>query len=401
MDSIIPLGQKNTLAEYMILSDADKRPPMLDKELSGPGLYSMTLATSSSELVPNTVSQQHSTSQGSSLNVRPIHTLFESLGRWNKDHPIANVIRDPSRSLSTRKQLQTDTMWCYFDSFLTLVEAKNFKQAMIKLSWIDAIQEEIHKFKRLQVWELVPCLDKVLLIKRKWIYKVKMDEIGGVLKNNARLVAQANKNMTFFQMDVKTAFLKGELKDEVYVSRPEGFVDQDNPSHAKTTEKQLNVVKRIFRYLKGTINMGLEILQICPKILGQEFEDLPLEHDILSFIRDLGHSRDFIYITDVGVDYLHQPWRAFSTIINKCLSGKETRMDKIRLSRAQILCDKNDESDSVDKSDGNDNDDGSSDDHDNESDDKMLGIINLHKLVLLHQLSVVVEATTSEEERRR
>ncbi|GJU72899.1 hypothetical protein Tco_1264304 [Tanacetum coccineum] len=68
-----------------------------------------------------------------------------------------------------------------------------------------------------------------------------------------------------------------------------------------------------------------------------EFEDLPLEHDILSFIRDLGHSGYIIYLSDVNVDYLHQPWRAFATIINKCLSGKETGMDKIRLSRAQII----------------------------------------------------------------
>ncbi|GKB96833.1 retrovirus-related pol polyprotein from transposon TNT 1-94 [Tanacetum coccineum] len=127
---------------------------------------------------------------GSSSNVRPIHTPFESLGRWTKDHPIANVIGDLSRSISTRKQLQTDAMWCYFDTFLTLVEPKNFKQAMTKPSWIDAMQEEIHEFERLQVWELVPCLDKVMLIKLKWIYKVKTDEFGGVLKNKARLVAQ-------------------------------------------------------------------------------------------------------------------------------------------------------------------------------------------------------------------
>nr|GFA52403.1 hypothetical protein [Tanacetum cinerariifolium] len=69
----------------------------------------------------------------------------------------------------------------------------------------------------------------------------------------------------------------------------------------------------------------------------QKFKDLPLEHDILSFIRDLGYTRDITYITDVNVDYLHQPWRAFSTIVNKCLSGKETIMNKIRLSRTQIL----------------------------------------------------------------
>nr|GEV80624.1 ribonuclease H-like domain-containing protein [Tanacetum cinerariifolium] len=69
----------------------------------------------------------------------------------------------------------------------------------------------------------------------------------------------------------------------------------------------------------------------------KSFKDLPLEHDILSFIKDLEHSGDIIYLTDVSVDYLHQLWSAFATIINKCLSDKETRMDKICLSRAQIL----------------------------------------------------------------
>ncbi|GKE01476.1 retrovirus-related pol polyprotein from transposon TNT 1-94, partial [Tanacetum coccineum] len=186
-----------------------------------------------------------------------------------KDHPIANVIGDPSRSVSTRKQLETDAMWCYFDAFLTSVEPKNFKQAMTEPSWIDAMQEEIHEFERLEVWELVPCPDKVFLIKLKWIYKVKTNEFGGVLKNKARLVAQgfrqeegidfeesfapvarieairifvanaAHKNMTIYQMDVKTAFLNGELKEVVYVSQPEGFVDQDNPSHVYKLKKAL------------------------------------------------------------------------------------------------------------------------------------------------------------------
>ncbi|GKB58582.1 integrase, catalytic region, zinc finger, CCHC-type containing protein [Tanacetum coccineum] len=84
---------------------------------------------------------EESTSQGSSSNVRQIHTPFEHLGRWTKDHPITNVIGDPSRSVSTRKQLQTDAMWCFFDAFLTSVEPKNFKQAMSEPSWIDAMQE--------------------------------------------------------------------------------------------------------------------------------------------------------------------------------------------------------------------------------------------------------------------
>ncbi|GKC12151.1 integrase, catalytic region, zinc finger, CCHC-type containing protein [Tanacetum coccineum] len=94
---------------------------------------------------------EESTSQGSSSNVRQTHTPFEHLGKWTKDHPIANVIGDPSCSVSMRKQLQTDVMWCYFDAFLTSIRPKNFKQAMTEPSWIDAMQEEIHVFKRLQV----------------------------------------------------------------------------------------------------------------------------------------------------------------------------------------------------------------------------------------------------------
>ncbi|GKD72903.1 retrovirus-related pol polyprotein from transposon TNT 1-94, partial [Tanacetum coccineum] len=131
---------------------------------------------------------EDSTSHGSSSNVRQIHTLLEHIGRWTKDHPIANVIGDPSRSVSTRKQLHTDAMWC--DAFLTSVEPKNFKQAMTEPSWIDVMQEEIHEFKRLEVWELVSCPDNVFLIKLKWIYKVKTDESDMVLKNKAQLVAQ-------------------------------------------------------------------------------------------------------------------------------------------------------------------------------------------------------------------
>nr|GEX19106.1 hypothetical protein [Tanacetum cinerariifolium] len=75
-----------------------------------------------------------STSQESSSNIRQTHTLFESLGRWTKDHLIANVIGHLSRSVSTRKKLKTDAMWCFFDAFLTTVELKKFKQAMTEPS---------------------------------------------------------------------------------------------------------------------------------------------------------------------------------------------------------------------------------------------------------------------------
>ncbi|GKC11142.1 retrovirus-related pol polyprotein from transposon TNT 1-94 [Tanacetum coccineum] len=127
---------------------------------------------------------EDSTFQGSSSNVRPSHTLFEMIGRYTKDHPIENVIGDPSCSVSTRKQ----------------EEGINFEESFAPVARIEAIR---------------------------------------IFVANA-----ANKNMTIFQMDVKTAFLNGELKEEVYVSQPEGFVDQEYPSHVYKLKKALYGLKQ-------------------------------------------------------------------------------------------------------------------------------------------------------------
>ncbi|GJT22764.1 retrovirus-related pol polyprotein from transposon TNT 1-94 [Tanacetum coccineum] len=71
-----------------------------------------------------------------------------------------------------------------------------------------------------------------------------------------------------------------------------------------------------------------DVPEIYPRVHGQNFDELPTDEDIVSF---------FKLITDVVVDQMHQPWRTFSTIINRSLSGKTTGLDKLRLSRAQIL----------------------------------------------------------------
>ncbi|GJU93096.1 hypothetical protein Tco_1317852 [Tanacetum coccineum] len=73
------------------------------------------------------------------------------------------------------------------------------------------------------------------------------------------------------------------------------------------------------------------MLQICPKLPNQQFEELPFEEAILTFLRDLGHSREIKVITDVNVNKLHQPWRSFAAVINKCLSGKSTGYDSLCL----------------------------------------------------------------------
>ncbi|GKA22303.1 hypothetical protein Tco_0708265 [Tanacetum coccineum] len=80
-----------------------------------------------------------------------------------------------------------------------------------------------------------------------------------------------------------------------------------------------------------------EILQICPRLLNQDFNELPSDEEIVSFIKELGDKGDIKSITKVVVDHMYQPWRTFAAIINKCLSGKIIGLGKLRLSRAQIL----------------------------------------------------------------
>nr|GEX96487.1 hypothetical protein [Tanacetum cinerariifolium]GEY01193.1 hypothetical protein [Tanacetum cinerariifolium] len=200
----------------------------------------------------------------------------------------------------------------------------------------------LEQFKRLDVWVLVPAPDNISTLTLKWLFKNKLDEEQTVIRNKSRLVVRgyrqeegidfeesftpvarmeairvflayaAHKLFSMFQMDVKTAFLHGSLKEDMYVCQPEGFINVDHPSHvfklkkalyglkqaprvwydelstlllqihffkgtidptlfirrfhddilvAKPTEKHLKEVKRIFRYLRGTVNTGLWYLK--------------------------------------------------------------------------------------------------------------------------------------------
>ncbi|GKC89088.1 retrovirus-related pol polyprotein from transposon TNT 1-94 [Tanacetum coccineum] len=177
--------------------------------------------------------------------VPPDHQVSEHNSKWTKDHPFENII----------------------------IEPKNYKDALTQACWIEAMQEDLHEFERLEVWELVPPPDKAFFISLKWIYKVKL-ELGGILKNKARLVARgyrqekridfeesfapvarleairiflafaAHMNMVIYQMDVKTAFLNGNLREEVYVSQPDGFVDPDKPNYVYKLKKALYGLKQ-------------------------------------------------------------------------------------------------------------------------------------------------------------
>ncbi|GJZ53986.1 retrovirus-related pol polyprotein from transposon TNT 1-94 [Tanacetum coccineum] len=159
--------------------------------------------------------------------------------------------------------------------------------------------------------EIILSQDNILIIPLKWIFKIKLDEYGDVLKNKARLVAKgyrqeagfdfkesftpvarlevirlfiahaASKNMVIFQMDVKTAFLNGELNEVVYVSQPKGFVDPEHPSHMYRLKKALYGLKQAPRawydklsafliksgFTKGVVNPTLFTRKVGKHIL--------------------------------------------------------------------------------------------------------------------------------------
>nr|GEX07618.1 retrovirus-related Pol polyprotein from transposon TNT 1-94 [Tanacetum cinerariifolium] len=420
---------------------------MRNDPLFGVPIQEVTSAQSSSTVSPHTI-------------VQPDHQIQQHISKWTKDHPLDNIIGQLSRLVFTRLQLHKQALFCYYGAFLTLVEPKTYKDALTQSCWIEAMQEELNEFERLEVWELVPQPDKVMVITLKWIYKVKLDELGGILKNKARLVIcgyhqeegidfeesfasvarleairiflayAAHKNMVVCQMDVKTAFLNGNLREEVYVSQPDGFVDQDNPNHVcklkkalyrlkqaprawtmdttidqqmardeavipnakrlrirrsnfrllsdiKSKESTLQLVYDVLRltpffkaflvtadvpeiYMqelwatatvhhhsirfkmdnkKHIVNLESfrEMLHIFPRLPHQPFVEPPFEEEILSFLRFLGHSGAIRRLIDVNINKLHQPWRSFAAIINKCLTEKSSGYDSLRLSQAQII----------------------------------------------------------------
>ncbi|GJZ24310.1 integrase, catalytic region, zinc finger, CCHC-type containing protein [Tanacetum coccineum] len=188
-----------------------------------PILENHSEASSSSDIIPTVV---HTATPYS-----------EHVTKWTKDHPLDNIIGELERHVFIRLQLHEQALFCYYDAFLSSVEPKTYKDALTQSCWIKAMQEELNEFERL---------------------KVKLDEMEGILKNKARLVARgyrqeegidfeesfapvagldairiflayaAHMNMIVYQMDIKTEFLNGILREEVYISQsPRGiFLNQ-------------------------------------------------------------------------------------------------------------------------------------------------------------------------------
>ncbi|GKA59678.1 retrovirus-related pol polyprotein from transposon TNT 1-94 [Tanacetum coccineum] len=291
---------------------------------------------------------------------------------------------------------------------------KIYKEALTESCWIKAMQEELNEFECLEVWELVPRPDYVMIITLKWIYKVKLDELGVVSKNKARLVARGYRQEEGIDFEesfapvsrleairIFIAFAVGRLGDPEYGMETCDLVDTPMVEKSKLDEdpqgKAIDPTR--YRGMIGTITlppfMGvlkqdlttkldcigfkkylsktmattaaqqialdnalvapekqLEIgkcnMRINPKKTQKEhtyqvvLDTLALTTCYPAFlittdVLELGRIRRIENITAVVVDHMHQPWRAFAAIINKCLSGKITCLDKICLSRAQML----------------------------------------------------------------
>nr|GFC56025.1 hypothetical protein [Tanacetum cinerariifolium] len=119
--------------------------------------------------IPGVISTQSSITVSPHHIVQPDHPIQQHTSKWTKDHPLNNIIGQLSRPVSTRLQLHEQALFCYYDAFLTSVEPKTYKDALTQSCWIEAMQEELNEFKRLEV---------------------KLDELGGILKNKARLVTR-------------------------------------------------------------------------------------------------------------------------------------------------------------------------------------------------------------------
>ncbi|GJU27976.1 putative ribonuclease H-like domain-containing protein [Tanacetum coccineum] len=176
---------------------------------------------------------------------------------------------------------------CLFACFLSQEEPKKVVQALKDPSWIEAMQKEFLQFKLQEVWTLVELPNGKRAIGTKWVFKNKKDEKGIMIKNKARLVAQGYtqeegidydevfapvarieairlflayasfKDFVVYQMDVKSAFLYGKIKEEVYVCQLPGFEDTDFPDREYKVEKALHGLHQAPRACYETLSTYL------------------------------------------------------------------------------------------------------------------------------------------------
>ncbi|GJX70965.1 putative ribonuclease H-like domain-containing protein [Tanacetum coccineum] len=180
--------------------------------------------------------------------------------RIHKDHSLDHVIGDIQSGVETKGMTKTaneqgflsavyegktheDLHTCMFFCFLSEEEPKRVTKALSDPSWVEAMQEELLQFKLQKVWVLVDLPKEKRAIGTKWIFINKKDKRGIIIRNKARLVAQGytqEEGFMVYKIDVKHAFLYGQIEEEVYVFQPPGFEDPDY------SNKVYKVVKALY-----------------------------------------------------------------------------------------------------------------------------------------------------------
>ncbi|GJS10154.1 gag-pol polyprotein [Tanacetum coccineum] len=123
-------------------------------------------------------------------NVQNFHQVQPLTHIWTKDHPLDQVIGEPSKPVMTRQRLHTDSEVCMYALTVSTIEPKNIKEAMADHSWIESKQDKLNQFERLQVWELVSRPEGKNIIALKWLWKNKCDAENIVVRNKTRIVAK-------------------------------------------------------------------------------------------------------------------------------------------------------------------------------------------------------------------
>ncbi|KAK1611593.1 hypothetical protein QYE76_035266, partial [Lolium multiflorum] len=192
------------------------------------------------------------------------------------DMKVDQVLGSISRGVVTRRHHALLITYCQHHAFVSSFEPLKVHEALVDPDWVIAMQEELECFTRNEVWSLVerPKDHRINVIGTKWVFKNKQDENGIVIRNKARLVAQgfaqiegmdfedtfapvarleairlllafaSFHNFKLYQMDVKSAFLNGPLKETAYVAQPPGFEDPCRPNHVYLLHKALYGLKQ-------------------------------------------------------------------------------------------------------------------------------------------------------------
>nr|GEV88614.1 hypothetical protein [Tanacetum cinerariifolium] len=175
-----------------------------------------------------------------------IHTYYQPYPhekKCTKDHPFHKIIGDPKSNVRTRGQLANS---CLFACLLSSIEPANVDEALKDVDWVIAMQDELDQFARLKFGyskQSKACSSEIQSTRRH-----DHDDMFALVPRIEAiclfLAYAAHKDFTVFQMDVKTAFLNGNLKEEVYVAQPPGFVSKQYPDHMYALDKALYGLKQ-------------------------------------------------------------------------------------------------------------------------------------------------------------